>query len=285
MRKLLLAIAALCILPLQAKEITKEKETVDQPKVTTEFVADNQAAVELQADDNGGSHFLSSLSVALRASTMGGGIQAATPIINNFVTLRAGFDYFSVSPGAWDISLEDTDGLFDQAFGYTPDYSTKGKIQFANGNVLVDLYPTKGIFHITGGVFIGTNTISAKGQLVNPQTGEAAVLKSGNDWPSIDFDGHRLDMTDANLNADLQLGSVIKPYFGFGVGRAISKNNRLSFKFELGAIYQGDYSLKQNGKKLDIIDDATENFEDIDDYKKWLKWWPMLNFQLSYRIF
>ncbi len=50
-------------------------------------------------------------------------------------------------------------------------------------------------------------------------------------------------------------------------------------------IYQGKYSLKQDGKKVTVVDDAAENFEDIDTYTNLLKWWPMMNFQLSYRIF
>lgn len=278
MKNLLLAIFAVCAFPIYAQEAVPVLTPVDS--VNTVTTTEPISVVKQTTEED---HFLSHLSVAVRVSTLGFGLQAATPINDRF-KLRAGLDFFSLSPGSWDISLDDPDGLFDQAFGYTPDYSTKGKIQFINGNVLVDYHPTKGLFHLTAGFFVGSNKISAKGQLVDPN-GNTAQLKEGvTEWPHIDFDGHRLTLNDANLNADLRLGGIIKPYFGLGVGRAIAKN-RVAFKFELGMIYQGNYALKQNGKKLPEIENAIDNFEDIDTYKKWLRWWPMLNFQLSYRIF
>jgi len=236
-------------------------------------------------DINRGEEFiLSHLSVGLRASTLGVGIQAATPI-NKYFKLRAGIDYIGFKTSTFDIGLDDPNGEFDRAFGYTPDYSMKGEMNFTNGNILVDYHPTGGIFHLTGGVFVGANKLKARGFLAD-YNGNPATLKEGETrWPTVDFDGHQLILDNANLNADLQLGGIIKPYFGFGLGRAVSKNNRLTFKFELGVIYQGKYSLKQNGKKVDVIDNAAENFEDIDTYTNLLKWWPMMNFQLSYRIF
>ncbi|MFV0331155.1 MAG: hypothetical protein ACK5KL_15270 [Dysgonomonas sp.] len=226
--------------------------------------------------------FLSHLSVALRASTMGIGVQAATPINDNF-TLRAGLDLMNFKTGNIDISLDDPDGAFDKALGYTPDYKMKGKLNLVHGNALVDFYPTKGVFHLTAGFYLGTNKVNADGILVDPN-GDKAVLKPGESWPSINFDGHQLEIDDANLNAELQLGNTIKPYLGIGIGRAIA-HNRISFKFELGALYQGDYTLKQNGKKIDVNNNLSENFDDVDKYTNLLKWWPMLNFQISYRIF
>lgn len=226
--------------------------------------------------------FLSHLSIALRASTMGGGIQAATPI-NDYFKLRAGLDYMNFKTSSIDITLDDPDGAFQQSLGYTPDYKMKGKLNLTHGNVLVDFHPTKGIFHLTAGFYIGANKVKVDGMLVDPD-GKKAELKPGQSWPTINFDGHQLEINDANLNAELQLGKAIKPYFGFGLGRAIA-HNRVSFKFELGALYQGDYTLKQNGKKIDANKNLSENFDDVDKYTNLLKWWPMLNFQISYRIF
>ena len=109
-------------------------------------------------------------------------------------------------------------------------------------------------------------------------------MKSGLEWPELDFDGHALNINSGNLDATLQLGKTIKPYFGFGLGRAISRS-RVSFMFEMGIIYQGNYTLKQNGEKVELATSGYESFEDINDYTKWLKWWPMLNFQITYKIF
>jgi hypothetical protein len=206
----------------------------------------------------------------------------ATPI-NSYLSLRAGLDFMSFKTGDIDITLEDPDGTFLPALGYVPDYRMKGKLNLTHGNVLVDFYPTKGIFHFTAGLFVGTNKIKADGILIDNK-GDKVQLEAGQSWPTINFDGHRLEIDNANLNAELQLGKVIKPYFGLGLGRAIA-NKRVSFKFELGALYQGGYTLKQNGKKIDVNKNVSENFDDIDTYTNLLKWWPMLNFQISYKIF
>jgi hypothetical protein len=275
MRPLLLTIIALCVLHLHAQEtpVTPLADSIAMAPAPHEMIK--------KKSDNG---FLSHLSVGLRASTMGIGLQAATPI-NDYFKLRAGIDFIGFKTSTFDIELDDSDRIFEEAFGYMPNYKMKGELNFTNGNVLVDFHPTKGIFHLTAGVFIGANKLKANGFLANPDTGEPATLRPEvSEWPDVDFDGHRLTLDDANLDATLQLGKTIKPYFGLGLGRAIA-NKRVAFKFELGMIYQGDYSLKQNGKKLDVVSNASESFEDIDTYTQWLKWWPMLNFQLSYKIF
>lgn len=226
---------------------------------------------------------LSHLNVALRVSTVGIGLEVATPL-NSYFKMRAGLNYIGYTSKSYDVSLDDPDGIMKEAFGEVPDYKMKGKLNFTNGHLLVDFHPVKkGIFHLTAGVFIGNNKLNADGFLAK-SNGEKVQLQPGYPWPTLEFDGHQLTLDDANLNAELQLGKTLKPYFGLGLGRAISKS-RVSFKFELGAIYQGDYTIKQNGRKVDIVKNATENFEDIDKITNLLKWWPMLNFQLTYRIF
>lgn len=230
------------------------------------------------------SGLLSHLSIGLRASTLGMGVQAATPI-NDYLNLRGGFDFINFTRSGISMKLKDPQGAFDKAFGYTPEYDMKATLNFANANIMVDFHPMKGIFHLTGGVLIGANKLKAKGNLVD-ENGNPVKLKSGEyEWPELNFDKYKLLLDDSNLDANLKLGGLIKPYLGIGVGRAIAKNNRLSFKFELGVIYQGDYDLRQNGQKVDFSEENIENFEKIDTYTRWLKWWPMMNFQLSYAIF
>lgn len=265
------------------------QETQEQVAIQETNIIEEVSNTELDKSDDGDTKEyyeggpLSHLNVSLRLSTMGVGLEAATPL-NSYFKLRAGINYMGFKTSTFDISLDDPDNYLTEAFGEIPDYKMKGELNFTNGHLLVDFHPVKkGIFHITAGAFIGKNQLKAKGFLADAN-GNPVQLREGQEWPSIEFDGHKLELDDANLDATLQLGSVIKPYFGLGLGRAISKS-RVSFKFELGVIYQGDYTLKQNGKKLDIIENATENFEDIDTYTQWLKWWPMLNFQLTYRIF
>ncbi|NDV70108.1 hypothetical protein [Dysgonomonas sp. 25] len=228
---------------------------------------------------------LSHLSIGLRASTMGGGVELATPL-NSYFKMRAGINYIGFSTGSFDISLDDHNNHLYDAIGYVPDYKMKPKLDFLNGSLLIDFHPMKsGIFHITVGAFIGKNQLKARGYLFNGDTGErASLLDPNGEWPKLEFDGNELNIDGGRLDANIQLGEIVKPYAGIGLGRSITKN-RVGFKFELGVIYQGDYSIKQNGRKVDTTNLKTENFEDADQYTKWLRWWPMLNFQLTYRIF
>lgn len=227
--------------------------------------------------------FLSHLNIAAGVSTLGFTVEAATPISES-LKLRAGFDFFNLNTKQYDFDIDDAEGTLHEAFGTQPTYEAKGAINAFHGHALVDYYPFKGgILHLTAGAYIGNNKIKAKGVLTDGN-GSAVELKPGYDWPTIDFDGNQLDINNGRLDAELVLGQVIKPYFGIGLGRAVSKR-RIGVKFELGVLYQGDYTLKQNGKKVISTSDVTASIEDADKVTKWLKWYPMVNFQINYRIF
>lgn len=229
------------------------------------------------------SKMFSHLNISAGITSLGLTLEATTPIHQN-LKLRGGFDFFNYTTNNFTIDLEDTSGAFYEAFGFTPDLRTKGDIKLFHTHLLVDYYPfRKGILYLTGGVYLGTSKIKVNGQLQDKQ-GQLVDLLNGEEWPTIDFDGHIIDLNNGILDAELKLGNTIKPYFGIGLGRSVSKR-RLGFKFEIGAIYQGDYTLKQNNKTIITSNEATAYVEDSHKYTKWLKWWPKVAFQLNYRIF
>jgi hypothetical protein len=231
------------------------------------------------------------LAVGVKLSPfMGYGLELATPLSNKFI-LRGGVTLTNgVETPDVNINLPDTDDNLYDAFGYVPQYKAKLGAHFTHGNILVDFHPA-GIFHLTAGVFIGSSTFKVEGKLVDWRAGhegEDAVLldPSTHSWPTIEFGNQELTLDGGKANIDLKLGdSAIKPYFGLGVGRAIAKNSRVAFKFELGVMYHGQYSLKQNGTVLDLSSSSEETVRDIHDILKLVNVWPQMNFQLSYRIF
>ena len=230
------------------------------------------------------------LGVGLKASTLGPGIELSTTLSKNF-KLRAGLNIAKYSH-SYDIEMEDD--MLNMALGYDPDYDMKAKLDFAHGHLLFDIHPMRyGVFHFTAGVFFGNSKIKASGLLVNPETGQKATLRpefveqyGGWEAITLELDKHGISIDDARIDAELELGNTIKPYFGIGIGRSLPKK-RLGFMFEIGALYQGDYKLKQNGRKVENFEDLSRDSfgEDISDFTDWLKWWPMINFQLTYRIF
>lgn len=225
------------------------------------------------------------LGIGLRVSTLGAGLEVSTNLNKNF-KLRGGL---SILPYSKDFTFNmDDSKLYEALGGYNPDYKMEGKLNFTNGHLLVDIHPMRyGIFHFTAGLFIGKNKIDASGYLQNSVTGKRITsedLAPGYAWPKLEIEGHQVVIDNGAIDATFELGQTLKPYFGIGIGRSLPKS-RLGFMFELGAIYQGDYKIKQAGQEVNITQQVHDSFQDIGDYTKYLKWWPMLNFQLTYRIF
>jgi hypothetical protein len=217
-------------------------------------------------------------SAGLEAGTYGPGITTSTSLSPNF-KLRGGFDYFCLSPSL-DFSISPE--------GYLPDVIATAtnlsgslydpKLSFVNFKLLIDYYPFKnGIFSLSAGAYIGSNSISVKGKINNY---DSDYIFNLNDdiivQPNI----------DGSFDAKVKLGGVIKPYFGIGFGRSIAKK-RIAFKFDLGIIYQGDF--KFDSKQVYLSGSAQNQLtssDELDDLPKGiLKLWPMLNFSLTYRIF
>lgn len=228
-------------------------------------------------EDTPFSHF----GIGLRLSTLGAGVELSTNLGRNF-QLRAGYNYVSVTN---DYKIDIDDDAFRSALGYNPILKTEGGIKLAHAHVLLDIHPLSyGIFHFTMGAYVGNSKVTANGQLTD-KDGQVAQLYGGAQWPTINLDKYAIEVgNDAKVDAALHLGNVVKPYLGIGIGRSLP-NKRLGFMVELGAMYQGDLYIKQNGKKLPELSNISESFADAGDYTKFLKWYPMLNFQLTYRLF
>jgi hypothetical protein len=88
------------------------------------------AGLSIWAQKNENSPF-SRLNIAAGVSTLGYGIEAATPIHKNF-NLRAGINFFNYSSKDHSFSLTETaDNAFKNAYGYVPEYNVDGKLGFA----------------------------------------------------------------------------------------------------------------------------------------------------------
>ncbi|MTG96742.1 MULTISPECIES: hypothetical protein [Myroides] len=226
----------------------------------------------------------SELSVGIGITSMGITAEASSPLTPN-LQLRAGINFFKYNSKYYDGTPDDPRNELSKTFGYRPDLTMKGKLNMFHGHALVDFYPVKGgLFFVSGGLYMGNNKVDLHGYLID-KDGERANPLEGEEWPTLDFQGNVIDINNGNIDAQATVGNVIKPYLGFGIGRAISKS-RLGFTFELGMMYQGDYTIKQGGSKVAF--ELDENVEYDEEAEKWLnriKWWPKVSFQLKYRIF
>lgn len=221
-----------------------------------------------------------SWAAGINAGLYGIGIQGATSLSPNF-KIRIGYDYFKFinnDTKEFDVNVEYS--------GYkesTQAELTETDIVFPNLKTLVDYYPIDyGIFCITAGFYIGENRASTNGLVKDYRVlveflGENPVL--------IYEDIIITPYSDGRFEGRLKVGNLFKPYLGIGLGRTIPLN-KVGFKFELGLVYQGKYSL--TSPNIDNLDDDWLNrfSEDINlnISEEILNWWPMVNLSLTYRI-
>ena len=226
------------------------------------------------------------MSIGVKASTMGYGLEAATPL-NNLFMLRLGINTMNgISFPEDNMVIIDKNGQFYESFDHVPELRIKPGIHFSHGNLLLDFHPA-GIFHLTAGAFVGKSHLKVDGRLVDSNNQNSVLLPGKTTWPVIEVGDQSIDLTDGRAGLDLQMGNTLKPYLGIGFGRAVPKKSRISFKFELGVVFQKGYTLRQNGVVFDLttISDIQELNDVHNNLIKYGALWPMLNFQLSYRIF
>ena len=184
----------------------------------------------------------------------GPGIDFSTSLHSN-IKARIGFNYLGIDATKY-IDMEDEENELEQ-----------GKLSFANVNLLFDYYPIAGsVFYIIAGAFFGSNKIMIAGDGFDPfSINDNVIIPGANGY----FKGNVL------------FGGVVKPYFGLGLGRTIP-NNRVGFKFELGAFYQG--KMKVESAFLDKSMNPADVDDEIDIPYVNSKIWPSLTFSLVFRF-
>jgi hypothetical protein len=229
----------------------------------------------------------SRMNIALRLSTVGVGLEVATPL-GAHVNARAGANILPYSLNYQNYSLDSYSDRLEPAFGYVPQYRAKGKIDMLHGHLLADIHPlSRGIFHFTAGAYVGTSKIGIQGLLVDPSN-QPVKLEPNYEWPLLNVDGYEVRTDGGRANLDLILGNTVKPYLGIGIGRSVLAKKSVGIKFELGMLYQGDYTLKQDGRILNLKNSTEvegENIEMINDYARWAQWWPMINLQFVFKLY
>ena len=217
------------------------------------FVATSTYAQEsAQKPAQGG--LFENFGVGVKAGLLyGAGVDFTTSLHKN-IKLRAGYSVLGLDV----MKYVDVSG--DQMI-------TECDISFSNANLLLDLFPGKGIFHLTGGFYFGKNEINLAGQ--------------GDDSFALSDDVLTPDQ-NGEFSGTVKFGSAVKPYLGLGLGRTIP-NKRIGFKFDLGVVFQGAPKVESPNLNTNINPETVGDSFDIDVIQD-LKIWPMMNFSLIYRI-
>ena len=196
-------------------------------------------------------------SVSIRIGTLGPGLHFSIPVSSS-LSLRAGGSYFAYSHSA---AIEDED----------VNVGFQGDLDWGGATLLADWYPFRSGFRLTGGAFYNLIKVTGTGVPTEPY-----YLNEGQSNEKI-FQPERL----GSLSAKLTYGSKINPYAGIGFGDG-ARGARLSFLFELGAIYVGSPEIEMQGTGM-IAGSASQD-EVLTEGLESFQWLPVVSVGLAIRI-
>lgn len=152
----------------------------------------------------------SKIGIGIKLSTLGAGIEAATPLGKRF-NLRGGFNMFRYDRGFT------SDGI-----------QYAGSLHFQSGEAHLDYFPIWG-FHVSPGLlFYNGNQLTANATVPGGQN----FTLSGTQYQS--------DSADPVTGTGKLDFMKVDPSLMIGIGNLIPRNGRhYSFLFEIGGVYQG----------------------------------------------
>lgn len=200
--------------------------------------------------------------IGLRAGTVGTGLEF--DVGNRDFAGRFGYSFLN-----YDYTLDDTDIRYDT------------KLKINNASALFDWYVAKGGFHLSlggmgGGVKLGTTGRPSGG--------------------SYELNGHIYPSSQVgSITGRIKFGNSFAPYLGLGWGNPVGTSGRVRFLFDVGAIYGGTPSVSLNvtcgpaapqgsSACTRLKQDALVEERDLRDDVGLVKWYPVINFGVSYRF-
>lgn len=190
------------------------------------------------------------IALGLHAGTLGYGIDATYGISETF-NIRGQYNTI-------DLDEDDTDGGIN--YNYDLDWNTFG--------VLVDWHPFSGGFRLSAGYYINNNELTGIGSGTNVEVGNTTYPGTVSLKSAVTFDSSA-------------------PYVGIGWGNAAEKNSRLSFMFEVGALFQGSpkVSLVETSatpvvSQADLDVEAAQLEDDISEFDVY----PVVTVGLAYQF-
>lgn len=244
---------------------------------------------------NAGAQVFNHLSLGVGLGTDGVSLELAAPL-GDHVDVRAGYGmgFGLIGYTIKDFTLPAPDPNNN---GQMVNQNAPLKLGFgmSDARLLFNIYPGKGGFHFTVGAYLGSPRF-IRGQITNtPDVYNTAGIK-WDDPQSADeyFVRAKNNTLDVNLCAPGLGGSgfAVKPYVGIGYGRAVKADKAVSFSVDLGAQYQGKPGVWADGvgltgrtKSVQITEKELKEISKVDEYGKYMMFWPTLTFNLYVKLF
>jgi hypothetical protein len=244
------------------------------------------AVVLLVAQPAGAQH----MSLGLGGGTDGVGAELGVAL-GGHVHLRAGF---GMATGLVDITLKNFSvpehpGL---PTGNQVKVPLNVRMGTRTGRLLFNIHPGRGSFYFALGAYVGSPCLFR---------GTFSELPDDYNTAGFDVDGYLVKASRGELEASVEAsglgpqGFAVKPYAGIGFGRAVCnrKNKEVSFCLDLGVQYQGKPGLWADGtsisgrtKHVQLSDEVLGEFAGkINEYTRYMAFWPSLNFHVHIQLF
>ena len=228
--------------------------------------------------------FFNHLSLGVQAGTAGIGAQLATPVGPNF-QIRAGYAIMPPFSYSRTVDVPEHPGKHGSEKGANIPVDAKANLHLSNAELMFDIFPSStGIFHITAGLLYGPKNVI--------KVTNTSALPSDYNIVGLDVDEYTVRAVNNKIDGYIGV-DALRPYFGIGLGRAVTTDHKVSFTCDLGVFYWGKPGLFAPGEDLfgewkDVrVTAASLNGRDeglIEKAEK-LVVFPMLNFHLFFNLF
>jgi hypothetical protein len=188
---------------------------------TDEAVAYNEESAAAEPADpgpreSGKSHY-SRIGIGVKVSTLGAGIEVATPLTRKF-NVRGGFNMMRLNHAFTDNGIQ-----------------YNGQLQFQSAEALLDWFPIGGLHVSPGLLFYNGNQITAN-----------ATVPGGQDF-SVGGTSYQSDLITPVTGTGKLNFVKAAPSLMVGIGNLIPRSGRhYSFLFEVGAVYEGSARVALN---------------------------------------
>lgn len=190
--------------------------------------------------------------VGVKLTTLGPGIEFIKSF-NEYISLRLGGSYYKFK---YEFSLEDDISTINKSF------TTFGSINLtADVNFL-------SFMHFTGGFMYNLTSLELE-----------AI-------PKDEYYIGEIELTEETVGS-IYYGvapNKICPYAGLGFGRSISRSKVVSFTCDLGVVYHGSPKVNLDANGMVSPTASEEQRQLLEDNIKGYRFYPVLNFQLSFRF-
>jgi hypothetical protein len=190
--------------------------------------------------------------VGVRLSTFGPGIEFIKSF-NPYINVRLGGSYFKLKT---EFSIDNNISTINKS------YTTLGAI-----NLLADINFLR-FMHFTGGLMYNLTKEEMEAR------------------PNEDYYIGEVELTSETVGSVYYrlTPNKICPYAGLGFGSSISGSQRVSFAVDLGVVYHGTPKVELDANGMVSPTASEEQQQILQDNVNGYRFYPMLNFQLSFRF-